>query len=65
MGDTSDREQWLVSREEAAELLNVSLSTLKRLEGADLPEPIKFGERIVRHRLVDIEGLARTRARGV
>ncbi len=62
VGDTSNRDQLLVSRDEAAEMLGVSLSTVKRMEeGGELPEPIKFNERIVRHRIVDIERLARTR----
>ena len=42
-------------------MLGVSLSTIKRMEHTgELPEPIKFNERIVRHRLVDIEEVART-----
>jgi predicted DNA-binding transcriptional regulator AlpA len=50
----------LVSREQAAKLLDVSLSTVKRMEErGELPEPIKFNERVVRHRLVDIEKVAR------
>jgi len=57
----SGRDQLLVSRSEAAAMLGVSLSTIKRMEHTgELPEPIKFNERIVRHRLVDIEEVART-----
>ena len=62
-GDSVDagRDVLLVSREEAADLLGTSLSTVKRMEGNELPEPIRFNERVVRHRLVDIEALAKTR----
>jgi len=61
-GDMTQREVLLVSREEAAALLNVSLSTIKRMEDSgELPEPRKFGERNVRHRLVDIERIANVR----
>ena len=63
-GDSVDagRDVLLVSREEAADLLGTSLSTVKRMEAAgELPEPIRFNERVVRHRLVDIEAMAKTR----
>ena len=61
-GETTDRDRFLVSRDEAAELLGVSLSTVKRMEeSGQLPEPIKLGERIVRHRLIDVEALAKVR----
>lgn len=65
LGDTTaDRDRFLVSREKVAELLDASLSTVKRMEAdGHLPEPISVGERGVRHRLVDIEAMARTRAR--
>ncbi|MEM1306966.1 MAG: hypothetical protein AAGG99_05525 [Pseudomonadota bacterium] len=60
--DTTDRSQLLVSRDEVAQMLGVSLSTVKRMESTgELEEPIKFNERVVRHRLVAIERLARTR----
>jgi excisionase family DNA binding protein len=63
-GETTDRDRFLVSRDEAAELLGVSLSTVKRMEDSgELPEPIKFGERIVRHRLIDIEAIAKVKRR--
>lgn len=64
LGDTTDRDRFLVSRDEAAEMLGVSLSTIKRMEeSGELPDPIKFGERVVRHRLIDIEALAKVRRR--
>ena len=57
-----DRDKLLVSREEAANLLGVSLSTIKRMEDSgELPAPQRFGERIVRHRLVDIEAVAKVK----
>lgn len=56
------RDQLLCTREDAATMLCVSLSTIKRMEAdGHLPEPIQVGERGVRHRLVDIEVLARFR----
>jgi excisionase family DNA binding protein len=62
VADMTNRDQLLVSREEAAQLLNISLSTLKRMEErGELPKPQKFGERIVRHRLIDIEAIAKVR----
>jgi predicted DNA-binding transcriptional regulator AlpA len=57
-----DRDARLISRQSAAELLGVSLSTIKRMEASgELPEPIKFGEHTVRHRLIDVEAIARTK----
>lgn len=54
------REELLCTREAAAKMLGVSLSTIKRMEAAgELPEPIKLGERRVAHRIVDIEKLAK------
>lgn len=50
----------LVTREEAAKMLNISLSTIKRMEASgELPEPQRFGERAVRHKLDDILAFAR------
>ncbi len=64
LGDTTERDRLLVSRDEAAEMLAVSLSTVKRMEeSGELPEPIKFGERVVRHRLIDIEAIAKVQRR--
>lgn len=52
----------LVTREDAAKLLGVSLSTIKRMEkSGELPEPMSFGERTVRHKQSDIEAFAKTR----
>ena len=62
LGDQSDREALLVTRDQAAAMLGTSLSTIKRMEDSgELPEPIKFGERTVRHRLIDIEAIAKVR----
>ena len=64
LGDTTYRDQLLVSREDAAVLLSVSLSTIKRMEeSGELPEPQRIGERAVRHRLVDIEAIAKVKLR--
>ncbi len=53
------REELLCTREEAAKMLGISLSTIKRMEAAgELAEPIKLGERRVAHRVVDIEKIA-------
>jgi predicted DNA-binding transcriptional regulator AlpA len=50
----------LVTREEAAEMLGVSLSSIQGLEKrGDLPEPERFGSRTVRHKLDDIIAFAR------
>lgn len=58
------RDELLCSREIAAKMLGVSLSTIKRMEEAgELPDPIKIGERAVRHRIVDIEKLAKFRGK--
>lgn len=58
------RDELICTREVAAKMLAVSLSTIKRMEEAgELPEPIKIGERGVRHRIVDIEKLAKFRGR--
>lgn len=58
------RDELLCTREDAATMLAVSLSTIKRMEEAsELPEPIKIGERGVRHRIVDIEKLAKFRGK--
>lgn len=59
-----ERAELLISREEVAEMLDVSLSTVKRMEvSGELPKPRKVGKsgKIVRHRLVDIEELANVR----
>lgn len=56
---TIPRDRLLCTREEAGEMLGVSLSTIKRMEqSGELPEPVRFGERQVRHRLVDVERIA-------
>ncbi len=61
-GDATPREELLCTREDAAKMLSVSLSTVKRMETDGLlPDPIAVGERGVRHRLIDIEKLARFR----
>lgn len=50
----------LVSREEAAEMLGVSVSSIQRLEKrGELPKPRKFGERLVRHKMDDIVAFAK------
>ncbi len=60
VGDDPEHAARLISREQAAELLGVSLSTVKRMEErGELPEPIRFNDRVVRYRLVDIEKVAR------
>src|SRR5262245_43888375 len=51
----------LVSREEAAEMLGVSLSSIQRLEErGELPQPKRFGKRTVRHRIDDVFAFARS-----
>ena len=59
------RDQLLCSREDAAKMLGVSLSTIQRMEGGELPEALTIGERNRMHRLIDIEGLARIRGQRV
>ena len=42
-------------------MLGISLSSIKRLEErGELAEPMKFGERTVRHRLNDIPAFAKS-----
>jgi predicted DNA-binding transcriptional regulator AlpA len=49
----------LKSREEVAEMLGISLSSVQRLEQrGELPEPKRFGRRTVRHRLKAIRDFA-------
>jgi predicted DNA-binding transcriptional regulator AlpA len=49
----------LVSREQAAKMLGICLSSIQRLEKrGELPEPHRFGERTVRHQLKDILAFA-------
>jgi predicted DNA-binding transcriptional regulator AlpA len=56
-----ENEDLLVTRDKAAKMLGISLSSIKRLEErGELPKPRKFGERTVRHRLTDILAFART-----
>jgi excisionase family DNA binding protein len=53
----------LISREQAAELLGCSISTIQRLEkSGELPEPRRYGHRTVRHRVGDIRDFARSLA---
>ena len=55
-----ENEQVLVTRDEAAEMLGISLSSVKRLEDrGELPKPRRFGERTVRHKLSDILAFAK------
>ena len=55
----TDRGAVLVSRDEAAEMLGVSLSSIQRLEKrGELPKPQRFGARTVRHQLEDILAFA-------
>jgi predicted DNA-binding transcriptional regulator AlpA len=57
-----DRGALLVSREEAAEMLGISLSSIQRLEKrGELPQPKRFGMRTVRHGLADILTFARNK----
>ena len=56
-----DSSALLVSREEAAEMLGISLSSIQRLEKrGELPQPKRFGLRTVRHRLDDILAFAKS-----
>ncbi len=49
----------LITREEAAERLSCSVSTIQRLEkSGELPEPKRYGHRTVRHKLSDIRAFA-------
>ena len=60
LANPGEREKLLVSRDEVADLLGCSLATVKRMEAdGRLSEPVRISERVVRHRLVDIERLAR------
>jgi excisionase family DNA binding protein len=62
----SDEAGVLVSRDEAAEMLGVSLSSIQRLEKrGELPEPQRFGARTVRHRLEDIRAFAKRTGRAI
>jgi len=59
-----DESTVLVSREQAAEILGCSISTVQRLErNGELPEPRRYGHRTVRHRLGDIRAFAQTFAK--
>jgi excisionase family DNA binding protein len=52
----------LVSREEAAERLSCSISTIQRLEkSGELPAPERYGHRTVRHRLSAVRAFAESR----
>jgi predicted DNA-binding transcriptional regulator AlpA len=56
-----ENEDLLVTRDKAAKMLGISLSSIKRLEErGELPQPHKFGERTVRHRLTDILAFAKS-----
>ena len=56
------RDRLLVSKEEACELLGISLSTFKRLENAgELPERVTLRERVILYPLVEIEKMAKFR----
>ena len=55
-----ENDQVLVTRNAAAKMLGISLSSIKRLEErGELPKPKKFGERTVRHKLADILAFAK------
>jgi len=54
-----DESSELKTREEVAELLSCSVSTVQRLEkSGELPKPRRYGHRTVRHRLGDIRAFA-------
>jgi predicted DNA-binding transcriptional regulator AlpA len=54
----------LIPREQVAELLGCSISTVQRLEkSGKLPKPQRYGHRTVRHRLGDIRAFAQTLAK--
>jgi predicted DNA-binding transcriptional regulator AlpA len=49
----------LISREQVAELLGCSIQTIQRLEkSGELPEPLRYGHRTVRHELSTIRAFA-------
>ena len=51
----------LITRDQSAELLGCSISTIQRLEkSGELPEPKRYGHRTVRHRLGDIRAFAKS-----
>jgi excisionase family DNA binding protein len=51
----------LKTREEVAELLGCSISTVQRLEkSGELPKPRRYGHRTVRHLLSDIRAFIQT-----
>jgi excisionase family DNA binding protein len=51
----------LKTREEAAELLGCSISTIQRLEkSGELPKPRRYGHRTVRHLLSDLRAFIQT-----
>ena len=50
----------IISREQVAELLGCSISTIQRLEkSGELPEPLRYGHRTVRHELSTIRDFAK------
>lgn len=54
-----DESGTLKTREEVAELLGCSVSTIQRLEqSGELPKPRRYGHRTVRHLLSDIRAFA-------
>jgi hypothetical protein len=57
---TQDADVILVSREQAAKMLSVSVASIQRLEKrGELPEPQRFNQRTDRHQLKDILEFAR------
>jgi predicted DNA-binding transcriptional regulator AlpA len=55
----ADDQAVLVSREQAAKMLNVSVASIQRLEKrGELPKPQRFNGRTVRHQLKDILAFA-------
>jgi|SRR5689334_21018211 predicted DNA-binding transcriptional regulator AlpA len=55
-----DDDAVLVTRDQAAKMLNVSVASIQRLEQrGELPKPRHFGSRTVRHQLKDVVAFAR------
>jgi len=55
-----ENDQVLVTRDDAAQMLGISLPSVKRLEErGELPKPRRFGKRNVRHKLSDILAFAK------
>ena len=53
----SPKERDLLTRKQVAELLEISITTLKRWEKKGLLRPVHIGPKLIRYRAVDVAAL--------